>query len=66
MADLQSQFRVPEPAWLGSRARNAVRRPMFIALTTVIVIGLAALSIVFAPKNRRAMGPTAGVTRLSW
>ena len=58
----QSQFRVPEPAWLGSRARNAVRRPVFIGLVATIVVVLAGLSLVFAPKNRRAMGPTAGVS----
>lgn len=34
---------------------------MFIGFVAVIVVGLAALSIVFAPKNRRAMGPSAAV-----
>jgi hypothetical protein len=56
------QFRVPEPAWLNSRARNAVRRPIFIGLVATIVVALAGLSLVLAPKNRRAMGPTAAVT----
>jgi hypothetical protein len=62
MDEQKSQFRIPEPAWLSSRARNAVRRPIFIGLTTAIIVALAALSIVLAPKNRRAMGPTALVT----
>jgi Mrp family chromosome partitioning ATPase len=64
MAEPKSKFRVPEPAWLSSRARNAVRRPLFIGLSGIIVVGLAGLSLVFAPKNRRAMGPTAEVNAL--
>ena len=62
MADKESKFRVPEPAWLGSRARNAARRPLFIGLCGAIVVALAALSLVLAPKNRRAMGPSAAVS----
>ncbi|HET9426267.1 MAG TPA: hypothetical protein VFO55_12940, partial [Gemmatimonadaceae bacterium] len=56
--DLKSKFRVPEPAWLSGRARNAARRPSVIGTIAVIVVGLAILSLVLAPKNRRAMGPT--------
>jgi Mrp family chromosome partitioning ATPase len=62
MDEQKSQFRIPESAWLSSRARNAVRRPIFIGLVAAIVVALAALSIVLAPKNRRAMGPTALAT----
>ncbi len=62
MEDPSSRFRVPEPAWLGSRARNAARRPLFIGLCAAIVVALAGLSIVLAPKNRRPMGPSAAVT----
>jgi hypothetical protein len=56
------QFRVPDPAWLSSRARNAARRPLFIALVATIVVALAGVSLVLAPKNRRPMGPTAAVS----
>jgi Mrp family chromosome partitioning ATPase len=62
MDDPVAKFRVPEPAWLGSRARNAARRPLFIGLCAVIVVALAGLSLVLAPKNRRPMGPTAAVS----
>ena len=64
MEDLRSKFKVPEPAWLGSRARNAVRRPIFIGLCATIIVALAGLSLVLAPKNRRAMGPAAAVADL--
>jgi hypothetical protein len=59
--DRKAEFRVPEPAWLSSRARNAARRPLVIGTIAAIVVALAALSLVLAPKNRRAMGPTATV-----
>ena len=64
MEDLRSKFKVPEPAWLGSRARNAVRRPIFIGLCAAIIVALAGLSLVLAPKNRRPMGPAAAVADL--
>ena len=62
MAEKKAQFRVPEPAWLSSRARNAARRPLVIGLTAAIIVALAGLSLVLAPKNRRAMGPAAAVS----
>jgi Mrp family chromosome partitioning ATPase len=62
MDDQKTKFRVPEPAWLNSRARNAARRPLFIGLSAAIVVILAGLSLVLAPKNRRAMGPTPAVS----
>ena len=37
---------------------------MFIALSTTIVVALAGLSLVLAPKNRRAMGPSAAVSEI--
>ena len=61
MDDSKPKFTVPEPAWLGSRARNAVRRPVFIGIIATIVVGLAGLSLILAPKNRRPMGPSAAV-----
>ena len=64
MAEDRSQFRVPEPAWLSSRARNAARRPLVIGLTAAIIVALAGLSLVLAPKNRRPMGPSVTVTDL--
>src|SRR4051812_23611632 len=51
-------FRIPEPAWLSSRARNAARRPLLMGAVTLCVIALSVLSLLLAPKNRRAMGPT--------
>jgi hypothetical protein len=62
MEGKEAKFRVPEPAWLGSRARNAARRPIFIGLCAAIIVALAGLSLVLAPKNRRAMGPAAAVS----
>src|SRR4051812_13685006 len=62
MDEQKAKFRVPEPAWLSSRARNAARRPMFIGLSAAIIVALAGLSLVLAPKNRRPMGPTAAVS----
>src|SRR4051812_21259561 len=59
MADKKPRFRVPEPAWLSSRARNAARRPLVIGLIAAIVVLMAGVSLVLAPKNRRAMGPAA-------
>ena len=53
---------MPEPAWLSSRARNAARRPLFIGLSAVIIVVLAGISLVLAPKNRRPMGPAAAVS----
>jgi Mrp family chromosome partitioning ATPase len=64
MAENRTQFRVPEPAWLSSRARNAARRPLVIGLTAAIIVALAGLSLVLAPKNRRPMGPSVAVTDL--
>jgi hypothetical protein len=61
MADQRPQFRVPEPAWLSSRARNAARRPLVIGMIATVIVALAGLSLVLAPKNRRAMGPSAAV-----
>jgi Mrp family chromosome partitioning ATPase len=61
MAEKLPQFRVPEPAWLSSRARNAARRPLVIGLIAVIVVGLAGISLVLAPKTRRPLGPSAAV-----
>jgi Mrp family chromosome partitioning ATPase len=61
MDDQKAKFRVPEPAWLSSRARNAARRPLFIGLSAAIIVALAGLSLVLAPKNRRPMGPAAAV-----
>lgn len=60
MADAKFQFRVPDPAWLGSRARNAARRPVVIGTVAIVVIGLAAISLILAPKDRRSLGPTPG------
>lgn len=60
MADKKPQFRVPEPAWLGSRARNAARRPLVIGTIAIVVTALAILSIVLAPKDRQRIGPTPG------
>jgi hypothetical protein len=62
MAEKGPKFRVPDSAWLSSRARNAARRPLVIGLTAAIVIALAGVSLVLAPKNRRAMGPSVSVT----
>src|SRR3954466_3918708 len=61
MGDPKSKFGVPEPEWLSSRARNAARRPLFIGLSAAIIVALAGLSLVLAPKNRRPMGPAAAV-----
>jgi hypothetical protein len=61
MADQRPQFRVPEPAWLSSRARNAARRPLVIGIVAAIIVSLAAVSLVLTPKNRRAMGPAAAM-----
>ena len=58
MFDRKLTFRVRDPAWLGSRARNAARRPVFIALIAACVVGLAILSLVLAPRHRRRLGPT--------
>lgn len=64
MQDSKSSFRVPDSAWLSSRARNAARRPAVIGTIAAIVVALAMVSLVLAPKNRRAMGPTAGITAI--
>jgi Mrp family chromosome partitioning ATPase len=61
MPDDKPKFRVPEPAWLSSRARNAARRPLVIGTAAAIIVALAGISLILAPKNRRPMGPTAGV-----
>ncbi len=61
MAEDKNQFRVPESAWLSSRARNAARRPLVIGLVAAIIVGLAGVSLVLAPKNRRPMGPSTGL-----
>src|SRR4051812_46562659 len=52
------EFRIPEPAWLSSRARNAARRPLLMGAVALCVIALSVVSLALAPKNRRAMGPT--------
>jgi Mrp family chromosome partitioning ATPase len=49
--------RVSDSAWLGCRARNAARRPLFIGTITACVIALAILSLVLAPKQRGRPGP---------
>lgn len=65
MAESPREFRIPEPAWLSSRARNAARRPFVIGITAAILVALAGLSLVIAPKNRRPMGPSAAVNAIS-
>ena len=62
MDEQKTKYRIPEPAWLSSRARNAARRPLFIGVSAAIIVALAGVSLVLAPKNRRAMGPTAAVS----
>ncbi len=57
MFDGKLRFRVRDPAWLSSRARNAVRRPMFIGVIAACVVALAVLSLVLAPRHRRRPGP---------
>ena len=57
MFDGKSTFRIRDPAWLSSRARNAARRPRFIAVIAACVIALAILSLVLAPRHRRRPGP---------
>src|ERR1043166_5543951 len=46
-----------DAAWLGARARNAIRRPAFIALVAASVTVLAVISIALAPRHRRRVGP---------
>src|SRR4051812_2002434 len=57
-------FRTPEPAWLGSRARNAARRPLFIGVVAAVVVALAALSLVLAPRHRRRPGPSPSTSQI--
>ena len=57
MFDGKLTFRIRDPAWLSSRARNAARRPMFIAVIAACVVALAVLSLVLAPRHRRRPGP---------
>jgi hypothetical protein len=57
MFDGKLTFRIRDPAWLSSRARNAARRPMFIAVIAACVVALALLSLVLAPRHRRRPGP---------
>jgi hypothetical protein len=59
MFDRTLLSRVSDSAWLGCRARNAARRPLFIATTATCVIALAMLSLVLAPKQRQRPGPLA-------
>src|SRR4051812_13139679 len=64
MFDRKLTFRLRDPAWIGSRARNAARRPVFIGFVTVCVVALALLSVVLAPRHRRRMGPAPSVKGL--
>lgn len=57
MFDGKLTFRIRDPAWLSSRARNAARRPMFIGVIAACVVALAVLSLVLAPRHRRRPGP---------
>src|SRR4051812_20795069 len=58
MSEEKLALRVPEPAWLSSRARNAARRPLVIGTIAIIVTALAIVSIILAPKHRAQVGPS--------
>jgi Mrp family chromosome partitioning ATPase len=57
MFDSNRTFRIRDPAWLSCRARNAARRPLFIAVIAACVVALAVLSLILAPRHRRRPGP---------
>jgi Mrp family chromosome partitioning ATPase len=64
MAKRKLSARLRDPVWIGSRAKNAARRPLFIGFVTVCVVGLAVLSVILAPRHRRRMGPAPSVSGL--
>src|SRR3954470_881313 len=64
MLDGKLTFHLRDPAWIGSRARNAARRPLFIGFVAACVVALALLSVALAPRHRRRFGPSPAVTGL--
>lgn len=53
MASLTAEFprMIPRAVWLTARARNAVRRPVFIGSVGVGVFGAALVALLFAPQQ---------------
>ncbi|HVX40493.1 MAG TPA: hypothetical protein VHB25_13055 [Gemmatimonadaceae bacterium] len=48
---------IPRPAWLTARARNAVRRPLFIGAATTGTVIAAAVALLVAPHQIRRVAP---------
>lgn len=48
---------IPRPAWLTARARNAVRRPLFVGAATVGTVIAAAVALLVAPHQIRRAAP---------
>jgi hypothetical protein len=64
MFDRKLTFHLRDAAWIGSRAKNAARRPLFIGFVAACVVALALLSVALAPRHRRRLGPSPAVTGL--
>ncbi len=48
---------IPRPAWLTARARNAVRRPLFVGAATTATLIAAAVALIVAPHQIRRAAP---------
>src|SRR5437763_12180822 len=50
---------IPRPVWLTARARNAVRRPIFIGAVGASALIAALVALVLAPQQARHVTPSA-------
>lgn len=46
-------FGATRAAWMGARARNALRRPVFIAAVSIAVFAIALIALIAVPKESR-------------
>jgi Mrp family chromosome partitioning ATPase len=64
MAQLTGEFprTIPRAVWLTARARNAVRRPVFIGAVSIGTFVAALLALILVPPQVRHAGQLASVT----
>ena len=48
---------IPRPVWLTARARNAVRRPLFVGAATIGAVIAAVVALLLAPHQIRRAAP---------
>ncbi|MBA3891519.1 MAG: hypothetical protein H0X64_13410 [Gemmatimonadaceae bacterium] len=46
-------FGATQAAWMGARARNALRRPVFIAAVSIAVFAIALIALIAVPRESR-------------